>query len=200
MNSFNRVISGERSSYKHKDPNEYGFYIACDDRAILNCVNSMLLNSGMVGISSADGKMHYLVDGRRGRDFAANQVKNQISNLVQISSVRTDQVDDAYIYFAIDSTLKKNGFDPTLMGTQILRFLIYQLFQDPGLLRGVGKRLYPMAMPVFHMSPSQVERNIRYAMKRRPKGAEETRVVSMINRMLDASMEEVFRSYGRPRD
>ena len=85
MNSFNRVISGERSSYKHKDPNEYGFYIACDDRAILNCVNSMLLNSGMVGISSADGKMHYLVDGRRGRDFAANQVKNQISNLVQIS-------------------------------------------------------------------------------------------------------------------
>ncbi|MBR2749866.1 MAG: hypothetical protein IKD90_01885 [Clostridiales bacterium] len=196
MNSFSRVASGEQSSYKHKNPNEYGFYIACDDRAILNCVNSMLLNNGMVGISSADGKVHYLVDGRRGREFAANQVNQKVMSITGADR-RSAHADDAYVYYAIETTLKKNGFDPTLVGTQILRFLIYQLFQDPSLLRGVAKLLYPKAMPVFHMSPSQVERNIRYAMKRRAKGGEETRVVSMINRLLDASMEEVFRSYGR---
>ena len=196
MNSFSRVISEEQASYKLKSPNEYGFYIACDDRAILNCVNSMLLNNGMIGISSADGKMHYLVDGRRGREFAANQVNLKVMSIAGSIS-KSDQVDDAYVYFAIDETLRKNGFDPKLMGTQILRFLIYQLHQEPSLLRGVAKLLYPRAMPVFHMTPSQVERNIRYAMKRRTKGGEETRVVSMINRLLDASLEEVFRSYGR---
>jgi len=197
MSSFGRVISEEPVSYKRRNPNEYGFYIACDDRSILNCVNTMLLNNGMVGISDADGKVHYLVDGRRGREYAAQKVSGHVMHLSGKPSSEAE-VDDAYIYYAIDEILRRNGFDPTLVGTQILRFLIHVLYFEPELLRGVAKRLYPRAMPEFHMSPAQVERNIRYAMKRRTKSDGHTRVVSMINHLLDASMEEVMKSYGKP--
>ena len=196
MSSFGGVVSEARSSYKHKDPNEYGFYIACDDRAILNCVNSMLLNNGVLGLSDTDGKMHYLIDGRRGKEYAAMQVAQHV-RFFQEKDTGPQEVDHAYVYFAIDTVLKKNGFDPTLVGLQILRYLLFKLVEEPVLLRSVSKLLYPKAYQVFRMTPSQVERNIRYAMKKRTKQGEKARVVTVIRHLLDASMEEMFRSYGR---
>ena len=41
------MIQREKKIPSPVDNGEYGFFIACDDRSILNCVNSMLLSSGV---------------------------------------------------------------------------------------------------------------------------------------------------------
>ena len=175
---------------------EYGFYIACDDRAILKCVNTMLLNSGMVGLSDTEGKMHYMIDGRRGRNYVLGKVKEKVLPLRE-ASPENSLYEDAVIYRAIDTIIRRYGFSETLMGTRILRVLLFRLYKDPKLLKCASKSLYPLAQPEFHISASQVERNLRYAIKKSTKLKDKTRVISVLHFLLDETMNEVVQKYGR---
>lgn len=195
MESFRSSVSGRQYAVKRSNRGEIGFYIACDDRSILNCVNTMLLNQGVVGLSDGDGKVHYLIDGRRGEAYAVGRVKDTVLTLAE--SRKDPKLDEVYVYMAIDTVIEKNGFVPTLLGTQILRFLLYELYKDPGKLKGVMKELYPLAMPVFHVTPGQVERNLRYAIRKRKKDGEVTRIVTLLRLLLDESLEEILHVYGR---
>lgn len=175
---------------------EYGFFIACDDRSILKCVNAMLLHSGMVGLSDTEGKIHYLIDGRRGSNYVLGQVKDHVLPLREATPA--DSVyEDAIIYRAIDKVIERYGFMQTLSGTRILRSLLYHLYRKPGLLKCVSKSLYPLAQSEFKISVSQVERNLRYAIKKSPKLKQETRVIMVLRKLLDATMDEVMKHYGR---
>ena len=188
----------ERLAIQRRKNNEYGIYIACDDRSILKCVNAMLLNSGILGLADTEGKMHYLIDGRRGGNYVMDRVKEKVMTLRESPTAKTSDVEDAYVEHAISSVIGKYGFSESLTGTQILRKLLFLLYKDPGLLRSVAKRLYPLVVPEFPMSPSQVERNLRYAIKKSSKLKEETRVTFVLRKLLDQTMEEVLRQYGRP--
>ena len=188
----------ERLAIQRRKNNEYGIYIACDDRSILKCVNAMLLNSGIVGLADTEGKMHYLIDGRRGGNYVMDRGKEKVMTLRESPTAKTSDVEDAYVEHAISSVIGKYGFSESLTGTQILRKLLFLLYKDPGLLRSVAKRLYPLVVPEFPMSPSQVERNLRYAIKKSSKLKEETRVTFVLRKLLDQTMEEVLRQYGRP--
>ncbi len=195
MESFRSTVSGKQYAVKRSNHGEIGFYIACDDKSILNCVNTMLLNNGVVGLSDGSGKIHYLIDGRRGEAYATGRVREKVLTLAE--PVNDPKLDEVYVYMAIDTALDKHGFVPTLLGTQILRFLLLQLYRDPRRLKGVMKELYPMATPVFHVTPGQVERNIRYAIKKRKKDGEVTRIVTLLRLLLDETSEEILHVYGR---
>ena len=179
-----------------KTKNEYGFFIACDDRAILKCINAMLLNNGMVGLSDTDGRIHYLIDGRRGQNYVLSQVRERVLPLRE-SSAADSLYEDAVIYRAIDNVIRRYGFPETLTGTRILRLLLFRLYKDPNLLKCVSKSLYPLAQPEFHISVSQVERNLRYAIQKAPRIKEKSRVLSVLRFLLDATMKEVIEKYGR---
>ena len=108
---------------------EYGFFIACDDQAILKCVNAMLLNCGMLGLKDQEGKIHYLIDGRRGGNYVINQVKKQIQVFSEAPS-RPYNYEEAFLSVAIDNVIREYGLAPTLVGTQIVRSLLLLLYQD----------------------------------------------------------------------
>lgn len=175
---------------------EFGFYIACDDRSILKCINAMLLDNGMVGLSDTDGKVHYLIDGRRGGNYVLGKVKEKVLTLRE-PTPSDSGYEDAIVYRVIDSVIEDYGFMETLSGTRILRYLLFRLYRDPKLLKSAVKCLYPLAKADFKMSPSQVERNLRYAIKKSAKLKEETRVIVVLRKLHDKTMEEVLSRYGR---
>jgi hypothetical protein len=158
----------------------------------------MLLTSGILGLADTEGKMQYLIDGRRGGNYVMDRVKEKVMTLRESPTGKTTDVEDAYVEHAISSVIGKYGFSESLTGTQILRKLLFHLYKDPGLLRSAAKRLYPLVAPEFPMTPSQVERNLRYAIKKSSKLKEETKVTFVLRKLLDQTMEEVLRQYGRP--
>ena len=197
MRHYRSAGTVEKGSYTpRRVKSEYGFYIACDDRAILNCVNSLLLSGGMIGLSDTEGKMHYLIDGRRGQDYVLGQVRERVLPLRE-STPSDSLYEDAVTYRAIDTVIRRYSLSETLMGTRILRVLLFRLYKEPKLLKCASKSLYPLAQPEFHITASQVERNLRYAIKKSPKLKENTRVITVLRLLLDATMTEVVDKYGR---
>ena len=59
---------------------ETGIYIACNDRALLDTINSMMGRRGIVGISDAEGKFHYIVDGRKNSKKAISKIDDIVSH------------------------------------------------------------------------------------------------------------------------
>lgn len=196
MSSYGTKVKEAPSASVRYSKSEYGFYIACDDRSILKCVNAMLLDSGMLGLSDTEGKIHYLIDGRRGGSYVLGRVKEKVLPLREPTPSDTGY-EDAIVYRAIDSVLERYGMLQTLTGTRILRVLLFRLYRDPKLLKSAAKCLYPLVRPEFQMSSAQVERNLRYAIKRSPKLKEETRVILVLRKLHDKTAEEVLERYGR---
>lgn len=173
---------------------EYGFYIACDDRSILNCVNAMLLSSGVVGLSDTEGRMHYLIDGRRGRNYAVQKVNENVL-LLKERFREEDKMEDILISSAIDRVLSRNGFRSNLIGTQLIHFCLMCLYRDPELIKSVSKKLYPMIETPYKMSSQQIERNIRYSITK--SDFHLGGILVMLRVMRDEVVDEVMRSYGR---
>lgn len=196
MSSYRTNVKEGPSASVSYSKGEYGFYIACDDRSILKCVNAMLLDSGMVGLSDTEGKIHYLIDGRRGGSYVLGRVKEKVLPLKE-PSCSDSEYDDALIYRAIDSVLERYGLTQTLTGTRIIRLLLFRIYRKPELLKSAAKCLYPLAKQEFRMSPGQVERNLRYAIKKSTKLNDETKVMLIMRKLHDKTMEEVLERYGR---
>lgn len=115
MSVYRTNIAEVPSSSVRYSKNEFGFYIACDDRSILKCINSMLLDNGMVGLSDTEGKVHYLIDGRRGGNYVLGRVKEKVLTLRE-PAPSDNGYEDAIVYRAIDTVMKRYGFMDTLSG------------------------------------------------------------------------------------
>ncbi|MBO4688402.1 MAG: hypothetical protein J5636_07795 [Clostridiales bacterium] len=195
MTRYKVDYSDRKSRHVSRD-DEYGFFIVCDDQAILRCVNAMLLSSGMVGLSDKEGRMHYMIDGRRGGNYVLSQIRRRALALRE-RPVKYDRYEEAFLTHAIDTVIEEFGLPPTLIGTQIVRELLFHLYRDPGLMKCASKSLYPLARSEFHMEPSQIERNVRYAIKKSAKLKGEKRLLTVLKAMMDRMMEEVIGKYGR---
>lgn len=180
-----------------KHAKEYGFYIACDDRSILNCVNAMLLNHGMVGISDTDGKTHFLIDGRRGGNYVLQKVKENVLTLRETFRA-TGDYEDVLIQQAIERVLDRYVFPRTLMGTELIRFALGKLYKEPKLIKCVSKGLYVVVGEAYQISAQQVERNIRYAVKKSRTIPGTNGLQSVLRFLREEVVEEVMVQYGRP--
>lgn len=185
------------SSSLKRNARECGFYIACDDRSILKCVNAMLLNNGMIGLSDTEGKMHYLIDGRRGGNYVLQQVQNNVLTLRETAQ-QNIEYETVLVRQAIDIVLNRYGFPMTLVGTQLVRYSLEKLYQDSTLIKCVSKRLYVMTGEAFQMSVQQVERNIRYSVKKSKPIPGTSGIQSTLRFLRDETVEEVLERYGRP--
>ena len=189
------VMTTQQHTTERRHPNEYGFYIACDDRSILRCVNSMLLNKGILGLSDSDGRVHYLIDGRRGGSYVVDQMSRRLQE-VSLEQKEDTLLDDIFVSHAIEAVIDKFELDPKLVGTQILHTILRELYYEPKLIKGVSKTLYPRIGQIFSMNNAQVERNLRYAIHKSRLGREK-RVLAAIRDLRDAMLEEIYQSYGR---
>lgn len=155
----------KRDGFTDEKDTELGFYLASSDRDLLNRVEQIMKQRGVIGLRDALGRIHYVVDGRRGPPFAARRVQEATEQyLVQ------RQFDDHHALKqqgeAIDEILLGYRFVRTLRGYRFLRHALAIALNDPSTLHPMSKRLFPQAARHFRVSPHQVERNVRYLMDR----------------------------------
>ena len=138
--------------------------------------------------------MHYLIDGRRGRNYAVQKVNENVL-LLKERFQEEDKMEEILISSAIDRVLSRNGFRSNLIGTQLIHFCLMCLYRDPELIKSVSKRLYPMIETPYKMSSQQIERNIRYSIAKSDFNL--GGILVMLRVLRDEVVDEVMRSYGR---
>jgi len=140
---------------------EIGFYVVCNDRMILDNINSLMKNKGLIGISDTAGRMHYMIDARAGAYSAVHNITKQAFRKLDHTTVS-----NSCILETVEAVMTKHNMDRGLLGTRIIRYILVQSLRDPSLMTTVSKRLYPIAGKEFGISGSQVERNLRYTLSR----------------------------------
>ena len=63
-----------KSPYPGPAPDELAFFIAANDRDVLGQINHLMASHGYVGVMDTAGRLHYLVDGRRGTPYASRRI------------------------------------------------------------------------------------------------------------------------------
>lgn len=142
-----------------------GFYVAASDQEMLTQVSRLLSRSGYVGIMDTAGRIQYLVDGRRGPPYAAQRIAESAGRLLGESRATYNIMCQSQAG-ATDQVLASHGLRPELRGYRYLRYILMQACQNETLLRPICKTLYPAAASQFHVNCAQVERDIRYALKK----------------------------------
>lgn len=142
-----------------------GFYLTSSDRDLLNKVDEIMGKQGVVGLKDALGRIHYVVDGRKGSPYAARRLGEAA---MQIANEREAEGSDLVKRqtAAIDHVLLGYRFLRTLRGYRFLRHMLQLSLADPSVLHPISKRLFPETGRHYRVSPSQVERNVRYLMDR----------------------------------
>ena len=143
------------------DDQRSGFYIVCNDKMILENVDHLMKNRGYVGITDMRGHMHYLVDGRKSLYSAVHTIVKEVQ-----PEKCAPPPSDTVIFLATEELFGIYGIDKSLVGSHLLRSMIYKCIKMPDLLKGLSKSLYAVVAEEYSMSPTQVERNVRYTIKK----------------------------------
>lgn len=144
---------------------ELGFYLASSDRDLLNKVEEIMARQGVVGLKDALGRIHYVVDGRKGSPYAARRIGEAAAKLA-VDNESAVRLRSEHQYEAIDRILLGYRFMRTLRGYRFLRYMLLVSLNDPASLHPISKRLFPETGRHYRVSPSQVERNVRYLLDR----------------------------------
>ncbi len=146
-----------------RNNSDTGIYIVCSDEGLLDRINSMLRGKGVIGVSDAEGKFHYFVDGRKNHAKAVAHINDIVThNATDYSDVLPENL----LSSVLKSTLVFYDFDLALMGTKAIYEIIRRmiLFQED-YYDGV-RDLYTIANESLKLSYEQTERDIRYAVRK----------------------------------
>ncbi len=153
----------ELPSYRYTE-DKLGFYVAANDQDMLDQINRLLHRSGCVGIMDTAGRMHYLIDGRRGPPFASRRILEAAGRLLCDRLEERTPLQDAMVC-AVDDVLTGHAVRPELKGYRYLRYLLLSIGLEETKLRPMTKTLYPAVAAHFHVGVIHVERDIRYALR-----------------------------------
>ena len=169
---------------------EVGFYVVCSDKMILDNINSMMRKRGLLGISDTAGRVHYMVDARRGIPSAVNKITGQALKGLDYSSLS-----NAQIIAAADEVIQRHGLDMVLLGTRICRYILVQSIKDTSLMSSVTKRAYGIAASEFSMTSTQIERNLRYAFRKLQIYLDGRRNAYILNRLFSELCDHLVERY-----
>lgn len=178
--------------YKRRG-NETGIYIACDDRTLLETINAMLGRKGMIGVSDAEGKFHYVVDGRRSSRKAASRI---IEIVTASASLIEDEIPDIQVTSLLKNTMVFYDFDMTLIGTSAIFEIVRRMIIYRDMYFSSMRELYSFAGELLGLTYYQVERDIRYAVKRSNfdrAGVKTTMVLRMLADEVTLQLKEIKR-------
>lgn len=145
----------------NRPSDELGFYLVASNRELLNHVEALMNRQGIFGVLDSSGRVHYLVDARKGSPFAARNVMATADRLVE--KTRSDtRIEKMRIRALVDLVLSRYDWNTQLRGYRLLGEILRRTATDLTLLNPISKRLYPEIARQQGLRPHQVERNVRY--------------------------------------
>ena len=170
---------------------EQGIYVICSDKALLDKINKMLKRQGVLGVTDGEGKLHYMIDARKNKSSAARQVNEFVQAfkehmMTSVSADISDEIMETLIEEAIDEAFDFYGFDRTLFGSKVLRYMVrYCLYGGNTENRNL-KELYSRAGSDLNMTTQQIERNVRYSIRGSQFGDTGVKTLLIIGTLVDA--------------
>ena len=135
--------------------------IVCTDYSLLENINGYLRKSGIIGIRDGEGTLHYIIDGRNDRLHATDTV----SSIVTGTNRRGDHNEDYYDACA-KSIFREYNLDLKHIGAVIIYDSIKKIIYEGTEIPTNMKRVYVEAAKRYSMSFCQIERDVRYSLKR----------------------------------
>ncbi|MBR6880908.1 MAG: hypothetical protein IKN14_07505 [Clostridiales bacterium] len=161
-----------RVNYPGDLKNNDGVYVVCSDESLLENMNDMFSKRGVIGITESDGRMRFIVDGRkRGK----NDVADNVGRLIRLCSYDFDDEenddDESYDGDLNTNSLRENmrkvfayyKFDMSLIGTQALSVMVHYEILNNNVKELGSKGMFSIAGIKLNMNYQRVERNVRYA-------------------------------------
>lgn len=144
---------------------DISFHFASSDRDLIEKVSKIMKRNGHVSFSDSMGNEHYIIDGRKG----ATELTRHIDLVSRrIKEKNKDEFEKLRPYFsgAIEKVLKNTGIPVSLKGFRYIRCILYRLIEDDTLLSPISKTVYPILCDLYACNIHQIERDIRYAIKK----------------------------------
>ncbi len=152
---------------------EAGIYVICSDDALLKNINSILKRRGVIGITDAAGRVHYMIDARKNKETATEK----------LGSIIVPQGENANVLDScIAGVFERFGIDMGLTGGMLLYYIVRKLMLDGEAYHSNNKEYFTYASRVFNMSYHTIERDIRYAVSKSSfkSGVRTTRIIKLI--------------------
>ncbi len=162
--SIRSDMRSQQQESQSRPRNELGFYLVASNRELLNHVENLMNRKGIFGIMDSSGRVHYLVDGRRGSPYAAKIIMTATGDLIE-DQLRQEYTHQNRIREAVDSVITRFDFNIHLRGYRLLIDMMRMVANDISLLNPISKRLYPLIAERYRLTAYQVERNVRYLLE-----------------------------------
>lgn len=144
---------------------DVAFHLTSSDRELVEKVSSIMKRNGHLSFSDSMGNEHYLLDGRRGVPFLTKNIDSVTKRLLAKTK---DDYEKMRPYFtsSIDTVLEMSNLPKRLKGYRYVKYMLYRLIEDDSLISPLSKTIYPELCELYNCTSYQVERDIRYAIKR----------------------------------
>ena len=137
--------------------------VVCSDLSLLDNINTLLMQKGVITVEDEYGVLHYIVDGRSNR----REVAGKITSISSQGNDSEEQAkEEAYLELCVKTVLREYGFDMALIGTVVLYRSICSNFRKGYPMPPTMKHLYCEIGKEYGLSLEQCERDVRYAINR----------------------------------
>lgn len=135
--------------------------VVCSDLSLLENINSLLKQKGVISVEDEDGVLHYIVDGRCNRSEVAGKVTS-----INPCDTPDKSREDSYLELCVRSVLREYGFDMALIGSVLIYRAIMTSLKRGQPLPPTMKSMYCESGKEYNLSLEQCERDVRYAITR----------------------------------
>ncbi len=137
--------------------------VVCSDLSLLENINTLLRQKGVIAVEDDYGVLHYIVDGRNNRGDAAGRIST-----ISTQADAADELakEEAFLDLCVKSVLREYGFDMSLIGTVIIYRSICLCFRKSVPVPPTMKGLFSEIGADYDLSLEQCERNVRYAISK----------------------------------
>lgn len=135
--------------------------VVCSDLSLLENINSLLKQKGVISVEDEDGVLHYIVDGRNNR----SEVAGKITSINPYETPEKNK-EDSYLELCVRSVLREYGFDMALIGSVLIYRALMTSLKRGQPLPPTMKSMYCESGKDYNLSLEQCERDVRYAITR----------------------------------
>ena len=133
--------------------------VVCSDLSLLENINTLLGENGVIRISGEDGVVHYIIDGRHNRQYASAAV-------TALANGNTGgKLDEEFFDTCVKSVFKELGLNLSLIGSVVLFDAVKAIYLSGSKVPMNMKIIYLSAARSYKMTFTQIERDVRYAIK-----------------------------------
>ena len=80
--TMNSDMASELREQMARPDRELGFYLVASNRELLNHMEGFMNRCGIFGVMDSNGRVHYLVDARKGTPLAARNIMATAQNVI----------------------------------------------------------------------------------------------------------------------